>query len=243
MPAAAPDLAALLATATEAGQGLAALPPAACAHALGLDGLAISLFNRAGLELVWYDPADTAGMAFEDLQYTLGEGPTCDAARTGEPVIVPDLHALPDHRWPALLPAARDQSVRAVYALPLHLGVIRLGALTGHRGTPARPTRGQMADALALAEAATLIVLTPQGADGLSRHNPQPLHRALIHQAAGALTFRLHIPIDQALTRLRAYAFTYDRPLLDVAHDVVHHRSRLDQPPPDRPSPPDPQLP
>ncbi|MFE0101297.1 GAF and ANTAR domain-containing protein [Streptomyces sp. NPDC059009] len=230
MPADTPDLTGLLAAATETGQGLAALPPAACAAALGLDSLAISLSNRAGLELVWHDPADTVATAFEDLQYTLGEGPTCDAARTGEPVIVPDLHAVPEHRWPALLPATHNHPVRAVYALPLHLGAIRLGALTGHRSTPASPTRTQMTDALTLAETATLIILTPTGTHDLSSHNPLPLHRALVHQATGALSARLHVPIDQALARLRAYAFTHDRPLLDVAHDVVHQQSRLDSP-------------
>ncbi|ARX84173.1 hypothetical protein SMD44_03611 [Streptomyces alboflavus] len=228
MPAPVPDLTTLLAAATKAGQGFTALPAARCAAALGLDGLTISLFNKGGLELVWHDPADSVGTAFEDLQYTLGEGPTCDAARTSEPVMVPDLRALPEQRWPALLPAAREQPIRAVFALPLHLGAIRLGALTGHHSSPGRLTRGQMTDALALAETATLILLTPEGTDDMGTHNLLPLHRALIHQAAGALTVRLDIPIDQALARLRAYAFTHDRTILDVAHDVVHRQSRLD---------------
>ncbi|WJV48107.1 GAF and ANTAR domain-containing protein [Streptomyces flavofungini] len=230
MPAPVPDLTALLTAATHTSQGLAALPPAVCADALGVDGLTISLLDKRGLELIWYDPADTAGTAFEDLQYTLGEGPACDAARTGEPVVVPDLRTLPEHRWPALLPAVRALPVRAVFALPLHLGAIHLGALTGHRSAPGHPTRAQMADALALAEAATLILLTPAGTSDLSGHNPLPLHRALIHQAAGVITVRLDIPIDQALARLRAYAFTHDRPILEVAHDVVHHHFRLDSP-------------
>ncbi|MEV0445897.1 GAF and ANTAR domain-containing protein [Streptomyces spectabilis] len=228
MSAVVPDLAALLAAASKSTEGLAALPPARCATALGLDGLAISLLNQSGLELVWYDPADTAGIALEDLQYTLGEGPTCDAARTGQPVTVPDLHTTREDRWPALLPAARKHPARAVFALPLQLGVIRLGALTGRRATPGPLTCDQMTDALALAEAATLILLTPSGVHDITSDTPLPLHRALIHQAAGALTFRLGIPIDEALARIRAYAFTHDHPIHDVAHDVIHHHSHLD---------------
>ncbi|KOG87688.1 hypothetical protein ADK38_24045, partial [Streptomyces varsoviensis] len=100
MPADAPDIPALLAAATRAGHGLSALSPASCALALGFDGLTLGLLNASGLELVWYDPADTAGTAFEDLQYTLGEGPTLDAARTGEPVLVADLRDVPESRWP-----------------------------------------------------------------------------------------------------------------------------------------------
>ncbi|NRQ30908.1 GAF and ANTAR domain-containing protein [Nonomuraea sp. NN258] len=207
---------------------MAALAPAKCAAALALDGLTISLSNHSGLELVWSDPADATGTTVEDLQYTLGEGPSLDAARTGQSVVLPDLHTTPDERWPVFLPAVRDHPVRAIFALPLHLGVIRLGALTGRRSSPGPLTRAQMTDALALAEAATLILLTPDGVRDIGSDNPLPLHRALIHQAAGALSYRLDVPVDEALARLRAYAYTNDRPILDVAHDVIHHHLHLD---------------
>ncbi|MCF3125656.1 ANTAR domain-containing protein [Streptomyces arenae] len=231
MAAAVPDLATLLAAAARGGQGLGALPPDRCAAALGLDGLTISLVNRSGLELVWNDPADAVGITFEDVQYTLGEGPTHEAAAVGEAVVVPDLHALPDGRWPALLPAVRGLGIRAVHSLPLRLGAIRLGALTGHHATPVRLGRRQVADALTLAETATLILLTPEGTRDMGSDHPLPLHRALIHQAAGVLTVRFGIPIDQALVRLRAYAFAHDRPILDVAHEIVHRRSSPDNSP------------
>ncbi|WP_369215346.1 GAF and ANTAR domain-containing protein [Streptomyces flavofungini] len=231
MSAAVPDVTTLLATASRAPQGLTGLDSAQFAAALDLDGLVISLSNSSGLELVWCDPSDKAGIAIEDLQYTLGEGPTVDAARTGAPVIVPDLRAVPEQRWPALLPSLRDRPVRAMYALPLQLGVIRLGALTGRRDTPGPLSRHQMTDALALSEAVTLMLLTPVGARDVGSDNPLPLHRALLHQAAGVLSVRLAIPIDQALARLRAYAFTHDRPILDVADDVLNHRSRLENTP------------
>ncbi|MBB5085122.1 GAF and ANTAR domain-containing protein [Nonomuraea endophytica] len=227
MSTTASDLAALLAAASQSAQGLGALPPARCAAALALDGLTISLINHSGLELVWSDPADTPGIALDDLQYTLGEGPTLDAAHTGRPTIVPDLHAMPETRWPALLPALHDHPVRAVFALPLHLGVIRLGVLTGRRGTPGPLHRAQMTDALALAEAATVILLTPDGVHDIGSNDPLPLHRALIHQATGALSYRLGVSLTDALARLRAYAYTNDRPILDVAHDVIHHRLHL----------------
>ncbi|MFI6563985.1 GAF and ANTAR domain-containing protein [Streptomyces sp. NPDC050534] len=231
MPADAPDIPGLVAAATQAGHGLTALDPSSCAVTLGLDSLTICLIDHAGLELVWYDPADTAGVAFEDLQYTLGEGPTVDAARTGEPVLVPDLYTVPERRWPALLAATHRKSPHAAYAVPLNLGAARLGVLTGHRDTTRSLTRPQMSQLLALAEGATTILTTPHGIHDMSSSNPLPLHRALIHQATGALTVMLDIPLDQALARLRAYAFTHNLPLLDVADDVVHHRADLNGPP------------
>ncbi|GGV59017.1 GAF and ANTAR domain-containing protein [Streptomyces spectabilis] len=225
------DIPGLLATAIRTDDGLSALSPRACAAALGLDSLTLCLLNQSGLELVWYDPADTAAIAFEDLQYTLGQGPTPDAARTGEPVLVPDLDRVPEHRWPALLAATHSPLPRAVQAVPLDLGAVRLGVLTGHRTTTGPLTRQQMSHLLALAEGAITLLTTPHGANDMSSNNPLSLHRALIHQATGALTVLLDIPIDQALARLRAYAFTHDLPLLDVAHEVVHHQANLDKPP------------
>jgi len=231
VPPAALDLAALLAAASTAPQGLSALSPGPCAQALELDGVTVSLFNRSGLELIWYDPADAAGIALEDLQYTLGEGPSWDAAHTGEPVTVPDLQAAAEHRRPALLAALHGEPARGVVALPLWLGAIRMGALTGHRAAPGHLTRPQMANALTLAEAAVLQLLRPSGSRGLGSHRQYPLHRAVIHQASGALAVRLGLPIDQALARLRAYAFTHERPILDVAHDIVQSRFDLDDSP------------
>ncbi|MFI6656942.1 ANTAR domain-containing protein [Streptomyces sp. NPDC050523] len=88
-----------------------------------------------------------------------------------------------------------------------------------------------MSQLLALAEGATTILTTPDGIHDMSSSNPLPLHRALIHQATGALTVMLDIPLDQALARLRAYALTHNLPLVDVADDVAHHRADLNGPP------------
>ncbi|MEV0126536.1 GAF and ANTAR domain-containing protein [Streptomyces sp. NPDC050703] len=228
MSAAVPDVMTLLATASQGPQGLSALQPAQFAAALDLDGLIISLSNSSGLELVWSDPSDATGTAVEDLQYTLGEGPSLDAVRTGEQVMVPDLRAVPAHQWPALLPPLLEHPVRALYVMPLQLGVIRLGCLTGRRDRPGPLTRDQMSDVLILAEAATLMLLSPDGARDVGSEGPLPLHRALLHQAVGVLSVRLDVPVDEALARLRAYAFTHERPILEVADDVLNGRSRLE---------------
>ncbi|MET8468851.1 GAF and ANTAR domain-containing protein [Streptomyces sp. NPDC006422] len=231
MPADASDIPALLSAAARADEGLTGLSATSCAHALGLDGLTLSLHNRSGLELVWYDTADATGTALEDLQFTLGEGPTIDTARTGTPVLVPDLRAVPEGRWPALLSGARHRLPRAVHAVPLHLGAVRLGTLTGHRAAPGPLTRPQMGHLLALADGAVTILTRPAGIHDVGIDQPMALHRAVVHQATGALSVRLGIPIDQALVRLRAYAFTHNLPLHDVAHDVVHGRADLDDTP------------
>ena len=53
------------------------------------------------------------------------------------------------------------------------------------------------------------------------------LHRAEIDQATGMLTVQLGAPVAEAFARLRAYAYSEDRRLADVASDIVARRLRL----------------
>jgi AmiR/NasT family two-component response regulator len=48
-----------------------------------------------------------------------------------------------------------------------------------------------------------------------------------VHNAAGIVSVQEGITITEALIRLRAFAYSNDRPLADVAQDVVAHRLRL----------------
>ncbi len=50
----------------------------------------------------------------------------------------------------------------------------------------------------------------------------------VVHQASGMVAAQLDVSVGQALTRLRAYAFGNDRPLTEVAKDVVARRLRFD---------------
>lgn len=57
-----------------------------------------------------------------------------------------------------------------------------------------------------------------------------------VHQAAGMVMVQLGVGIEVANERLRAYATAVDRPLLEVARDVVAKRVRL-SPPAEDPAP------
>jgi AmiR/NasT family two-component response regulator len=48
----------------------------------------------------------------------------------------------------------------------------------------------------------------------------------VVHNAAGILSVQQGISVTDALIRLRAYAFTRDRPLTEVAQDVVDRKLR-----------------
>jgi hypothetical protein len=52
--------------------------------------------------------------------------------------------------------------------------------------------------------------------------------RASVHQASGMLSARFDIGVDEALFRLRAYAYAAERPINDVAQDVVARRLNIE---------------
>ena len=56
--------------------------------------------------------------------------------------------------------------------------------------------------------------------------------RTEIHQAQGMLMVALRTDLTDALARMRAHAFVTDRPLLEVATDILEGRSALTDPRP-----------
>jgi hypothetical protein len=72
--------------------------------------------------------AGTPGQALDDLQYSAGQGPGLDAARTRELITVQDLPA--DARWPELGDCARAQGVHSVAAIPLDVRRSSVGSVS-----------------------------------------------------------------------------------------------------------------
>jgi hypothetical protein len=52
--------------------------------------------------------------------------------------------------------------------------------------------------------------------------------RAVVHQAAGMISVQLGVDMTVALLRLRAHAWAHERPIVDVATDVVARRLLFD---------------
>ncbi len=210
------------------GQHLGAVTSLRIAALLGLDAVTIDLINSTGsLELVWCDPADGPGPELDNLQYTLGDGPTLEAAHQGYTVSESDLAATDQARWPLFLPAAMRFPARAVVAAPLQVRGGTLGALTGYRAAPGAMTASQTRDFHRVRHA--LLPLLVRSAPILATGDSGLRHyREEVRQAAGFLAVTLAIPPDQALARLRAYAFRHDRSLTDLARDALSRRFRLD---------------
>jgi hypothetical protein len=200
------------------------------AEVTGMSGAGIMLM-AGDLPLGSVCTSNGVSAVIEDLQYALGEGPCVDAFSKDRPVLEPDLADPRTSRWVAFAGPALDAGVRAIFGFPLRVGAVRLGALNLYRDRPGPLSDDEHADALVMADVAAQAVLVLQ-ADA----PPGGLADALVvgaefhyvvHQASGMVAAQLDTTVADALIRLRAYAFGNERPLTEVAHDVVAKRLRF----------------
>ena len=205
----------------------------AAVAALPVGGAGLSAMSRTAASHPLCSTDDISEQ-LEELQLTLGEGPCVDAFLDGSAVLTPDLLTgqLQD-RWAVFADAALEAGARAVFALPLQVGAISPGVLDLYADVPTVLGPDQLADALAFADLATLLLLDAR-IDGTGGPAPADRgfedldgYRAEIDQATGILTVQLGIGIDEAFVRLRAHAYMRGRRLADVAADVVAHRLRF----------------
>ncbi len=195
-----------------------------CARALPVSGVGLALMTEGG-------PAGTVAatdgpaLELEELQYTLGEGPCVDASRSGRPVLQPDLAATAPHRWPAFAGGALAAGVAAVFAFPLRVGAIRVGVLDLYRATPGPLSAEHLREALSYADAATMLLLhlqTRARSDGVAPDALAVLDdRAEVHQATGVVSVQAGVALAEAIVLLRARAYAEQRPVGDLARDVL----------------------
>jgi hypothetical protein len=203
---------------------------AVCPPIVGVDGAGVMLMSgdipRGSL-----CTTNSVSHLIEELQYTLGEGPCVDAYTQNQVVAEPDLAEPAASRWLAFTAPALAAGVRAIFGYPLRVGSVRLGALNLYRRSASPLTDDQHADALVLADVAARWVLeaqagAPPDAMAAELEIGADFHFA-VHNAAGMVSAQLGISVTEALIRLRAFAFTSDRLLTDVAKDVIARRLRL----------------
>jgi hypothetical protein len=213
-----------------------ATPLAICLDALRLldmTGGGISVMTSAGHRGTVCATDDVAA-AIEDLQFRLGEGPCVDAFHRG-PVMIADLNdpkCVGASPWPQFVKEASAAGARALFALPLQIGAIRVGAFDLYRDRPGLLTDARLSLALTLADAAATSLLADRHGLGidlpLEPAASSSSYHAEVHQATGMLSVQLGISLDDAFVRVRAFAFATERSINEVARDVVEGRLGLD---------------
>jgi hypothetical protein len=214
---------------------------AAAVAAVKVDGAGVTVMVSPTVRETMYATDRVAG-ELEEWQLTFGQGPCVDAFSDGGPVLAVDLSSSRClASWPAFTPAALHSGARAVFAMPLQVGAIRLGVLDLYRIRPGPLSPHELADALAFADTAGMLLLdTAAGAQSdtaeLAWQRDDPTaHQAEVHQATGMVLVQLEVSAEAAFARLRAHAYAHDRRLGEVARDVVERRLRFEPDPPSLP--------
>ena len=202
-----------------------------CAEVTGATGAGIMLMSGE-IPRGSVCTTDPVSALIEQLQYDLGEGPCVDAYNDDRPVLEPDLANPASARWPAFTEPAVAAGVSAVFGFPLQVGAVRLGALNLYSDVPGPLTDDQHADALVMAGivAQALMLLQAGAPPGTvsTELEANADFQYVVHQASGMVAAQLDVSVGQALIRMRGHAFGNDRPLTDVARDVVDRRLRFD---------------
>lgn len=218
-----------VAFARETARSSSARMCAACVEVLSVTGAGITVMGGSQAGPICVSGTNVA--ALEDLQYTMGQGPCRDAFRLGRSVHAARFDGPITARWPSFVELAKASGISAVFAYPLTLSGTRVGVMTLYQEGEGGLSTAQHDDSIALAEVITETVLglqeeAPAGTLSASLEDAV-LYRAQIYQASGMVAIQLAIPADIALVRIRAHAFATDRPVADVAADIVARRLRL----------------
>jgi hypothetical protein len=208
----------------------------ACVALLDVDAAAISLIFDGASSGTLGSSGAPARM-YDELQFTLGEGPCLESVARRMPIMVVDLADPEEARWPAYGPAMLAHQIRGVYAIPVVVAGEYVGALDLFRGLPGRLPGADLAVAVAAAELAGVPLLDLLASD-LQAAVADPtsnawaelntLSRAEVSQATGALVAQLEVEPAEALVRLRAHAYATGRSATDVARDILDRRLKLE---------------
>jgi len=189
-----------------------------------VSGAALSVLVGPGRSTV--SSSNPVATRLDEIQFDLGEGPCWDAMNHRHPVLRPDVTS--DDEWPLFIANLRSDpiasQVSGIYAFPLYVGSLDIGAVDLYAETPRELAKTEVSRVAKLAELASWQVLRQILGDDGSTTDLSPLSRREVHQATGMVLAQLNITANDAMLLLRAHAFSSNRSVMDVANDVVERR-------------------
>jgi transcriptional regulator with GAF, ATPase, and Fis domain len=169
------------------------------------------------------------------------EGPCLDCFRTGEVVLHSDLDRVSP--WPLFAAECTTAGFASVCAVPLRLKAHTLGCLNMFMSAPGGLTDTDVVLAQALADVASITIIQDQASRDAAVREGHLQHaltsRIAIEQAKGMIAEHDRVDMDDAFSRLRAYARNHNRGLTEVAEALVAGTTQIDEiRPAKRPPPP-----
>jgi len=173
--------------------------------------------------------SDATSALLDEMQFDLGEGPCWEALSTRLPVLAPRVRVEENRVWPifaqTLRSDPRNTNVRAIYAFPLVVGSLDIGAVDLYSTKEGDLTSSQVTNVLELAGLTAWQVLRrilTDGTNGIKGEDATGAgSRREVHQATGMLLAQMNISAADAGLLLRAHAFSTGRSVREVAIDIV----------------------
>lgn len=166
---------------------------------------------------------DDGAARLDELQFDPGEGPCWEALRTSDAVLEPDFRRRGVSRWPAFASAVEDDmEVASMFAFPLTVGEIRMGAVDLYSVEPVTLSPQECTQARAMAHVVSRHVLR-DALSGFADNDARTgtYSRRTVHQATGIVLAQLDIGPDDALLMLQARAFSTGQRVMEVAQAVI----------------------
>jgi transcriptional regulator with GAF, ATPase, and Fis domain len=195
-----------------------------CVSLLGISAAGVMVASSHG-DLRLVASSSEAMRVLEVFELQAHEGPCLDAFRTGERVEHENLQA-GSGRWPRFATVALGAGFQSVFALPLRLRDVTIGALNLFSVGRDPMDEADVVVARAFADLATISVLQHDAASGTQRLNEQLSNaltsRTIIEQAKGVVFERVgNIDMTEAFARLRRFARDHNQRLTDVAQAAI----------------------
>jgi len=194
-----------------------------CVDVLDVAAAGVMLLS-ADDELRVLASSSEAMRVLEVFEIQADEGPCIDSVRSGEAIVNLRLDE-ENSRWPRFAPKAVLAGFASVHALPMKLRGQVIGALNLFRIDENPMRDADVTAAQALADVATIAVLSHRAARDTQRLNDQlstALNtRIVIEQAKGVIAEGADIDMETAFERLRRHARNHNLLLTDVASGIA----------------------
>jgi len=188
-----------------------------CARLLDISDITISFFGVSD-QLILSASSDDA-RTLDEWEFALQEGPCIDAGMNGTSQTA-ETAPSNTNPWPRLSAKAHAIGYQSIGGVPLRAGGTTFATLNlQDRHSTISPETLADAEQIAM-ELAPLVIGSlsqqPLSLDHTAEHDS-------FHQATGMVMAQMGIDAGSAADVLRAYAWSHDRQLVDIAAEVVAH--------------------
>ncbi|HXH36172.1 MAG TPA: GAF and ANTAR domain-containing protein [Plantibacter sp.] len=191
-----------------------------------LSGVSVATLGNA-LSAETIAASDRQIARIDELQFDLSEGPCWEAVSSGRPVLESAIQRDGHHAWPSFAAAIKEHAVGAIFAFPLRVGPLQVGAVELYDTSEQTLSEQLVDEMMSLTRPLSRYVLRRTvelaALPDASQHKPHARRR--IHQATGFVIAQLGLSPDDAHLFIQAQAYAQNRPMAEVAEDIIELRT------------------